>query len=66
MQQSTYDVRASEFLLSDFEHVGELIPHDNISLDKDSTGLRGVFVDELLCFRTQSKIGNDDVAVLFK
>lgn len=52
MWQSTYNVRAPKFFLSDIEHVGELIPHDNIGLDEDCTGLGSVFVYELLCFWT--------------
>jgi hypothetical protein len=48
----TYDVRTSKLLLSDIEHVGELIPYDHVSLDEDRTGLRSVFIDELLRLRT--------------
>jgi hypothetical protein len=48
----TYDVCASELLFSDIEHVGELVPYDHVSLDKDCTRLRSVFIDELLRLRT--------------
>jgi hypothetical protein len=47
--RTAYNICTSKFLLSHVEHVVELIPHNDISLDEDRSGLGGVIVDELLC-----------------
>jgi len=61
-----YYICTTELFLGDVEHVGELIPHHDICLDEDCAWLARVFVDELLGFWTQGKIGNHDIAVLLE
>lgn len=47
---ATYDVSATEFFLRDVEHVGQLVPVDDIGFDEDGARLGGVVVDEFLGF----------------
>jgi hypothetical protein len=43
-----------------------LIPHHDIGLDEDCTWLGRVFINELLRFWTQAKVGNHDIAMVLK
>jgi hypothetical protein len=61
-----YYVCTTELFLGDVEHVGELIPHHDIGLDEDCTWLGRVFINELLRFWTQAKVGNHDIAMALK
>jgi hypothetical protein len=65
MMKLAYNICASKFLLSDVEHVVELIPHYHVGFNEDSAGLGGIVVDELLCLWTQSKISDHNIAVVF-
>lgn len=62
----TCDICTSELLLSDVEHVRELVPHHDIGLDEDCARLSGILLDELLRLRTKTKIRDHYVAVVLQ